>query len=35
MSNLFTLNRGNLAMNPQRSFPSVPLVKLGASFTKV
>ena len=35
MSNLFTLNRGNLVMNPQRSFPSVPLVKLGTSFTKV
>ena len=35
MSNLFTLNRGNLVMNSQRSFPSVPLVKLGTSFTKV
>jgi UTP--glucose-1-phosphate uridylyltransferase len=35
MSNLFTLNRGNLVMNAQRSFPSVPLVKLGTSFTKV
>ncbi|CAF1573564.1 unnamed protein product, partial [Didymodactylos carnosus] len=35
MSNLFTLNRGNLIMNPKRSFPSVPLVKLGSSFTKV
>ncbi|CAF0752524.1 unnamed protein product [Didymodactylos carnosus] len=34
MSDLFTLNRGNLVMNPQRSFPSVPLVKLGSSFTK-
>lgn len=35
MSNLFTLNRGTLVMNPQRSFPSVPLVKLGTSFNKV
>jgi UTP--glucose-1-phosphate uridylyltransferase len=35
MSDLFTLNRGNLLMNPQRSFPSVPLVKLGTSFIKV
>ena len=35
MSNLFTLNRGNLVMNAQRSFPSVPLVKLGTSFIKV
>jgi len=35
MSNLFTLNRGNLVMNPLRSFPSVPLVKLGNTFTKV
>lgn len=35
MSNLFTLNRGNLVMNPKRSFPSVPLVKLGTSFVKV
>lgn len=35
MSNLFTLNRGNLVMNAQRSFPSVPLVKLGTSFNKV
>jgi len=35
MSNLFTLNRGNLVMNSQRSFPTVPLVKLGDSFTKV
>ncbi|CAF3788024.1 unnamed protein product [Rotaria magnacalcarata] len=35
MSDLFTLNRGNLVMNKQRSFPTVPLVKLGASFTKV
>ena len=35
MSNLFTLTRGNLVMNPQRSFPSVPLVKLGNFFNKV
>lgn len=35
MSNLFTLQRGNLVMNPKRSFPTVPLVKLGTSFNKV
>jgi UTP--glucose-1-phosphate uridylyltransferase len=35
MSNLFTLNKGFLLMNAQRSFPSVPLVKLGNSFIKV
>ncbi len=35
MSNLFTLNRGSLIMNPKRSFPSVPLVKLGTCFAKV
>ncbi|CAF4365278.1 unnamed protein product [Rotaria sp. Silwood2] len=35
MSNLFTLTRGNLVMNKQRSFPTVPLVKLGTSFIKV
>jgi hypothetical protein len=35
MSNLFTLNRGSLVMNQQRSFPSVPLVKLGDGFNKV
>jgi len=35
MSNLFTLNRGNLVMNIQRSFPTVPLVKLGSEFNKV
>ncbi len=35
MSNLFTLNRGNLVLNPQRLFPSVPVVKLGTSFNKV
>jgi len=35
MSNLFTLKCGILVMNTQRSFPSVPLVKLGDSFNKV
>ena len=35
MSNLFTQKKGLLEMNPLRSFPSVPLVKLGTSFTKV
>jgi len=36
MSNLYSLNKGTLIMNPQRAFPSVPLVKLGdAHFTKV
>jgi UTP--glucose-1-phosphate uridylyltransferase len=35
MSNLYSLHKGNLAMNPKRSFPSVPLVKLGTSFGKV
>ncbi|CAF3717132.1 unnamed protein product [Adineta steineri] len=35
MSNLFTVHRGILKMNPQRSFPSVPLVKLAISFNKV
>lgn len=36
MSNLYSLNDGALIMNPLRSFPSVPLVKLGDShFTKV
>ncbi len=35
MSNLFTQKKGYLEMNPLRSFPSVPLVKLGNSFTKV
>jgi len=35
MSNLYSLRSGTLEMNPKRSFPSVPLVKLGASFTKV
>lgn len=35
MSNLFTQKKGVLDMNPLRSFPSVPLVKLGSAFTKV
>jgi len=35
MSNLFTQKKGYLEMNPLRSFPSVPLVKLGTSFNKV
>lgn len=29
MSNLFTLNEGNLRVNPKRSISSLPLVKLG------
>ena len=35
MSNLFTQKKGYLEMNPLRSFPSVPLVKLGSAFSKV
>jgi len=35
MSNLYSLRTGYLEMNPMRSFPSVPLVKLGTSFKKV
>ena len=36
MSNLYSLKSGNLVMNPQRPFPTVPLVKLGDThFTKV
>ena len=35
MSNLYSLKGGALEMNPKRSFPSVPLVKLGTSFKKV
>lgn len=36
MSNLYSLQNGTLIMNPSRSFPTVPLVKLGDShFTKV
>jgi UTP--glucose-1-phosphate uridylyltransferase len=29
MSNLYLLHGGTLVMNPKRTFPSVPLVKLG------
>lgn len=36
MSNLYSLNNGSLIMNPKRSFPSVPLIKLGdANFSKI
>ena len=35
MSNLYTQKKGVLDMNPMRSFPSVPLVKLGSAFAKV
>ncbi|CAF3031178.1 unnamed protein product, partial [Rotaria sp. Silwood2] len=35
MLNLFTLNCGNLVMNVQCSFPSVPLVKSWNKFNKV
>ncbi|KAG8124462.1 putative UTP--glucose-1-phosphate uridylyltransferase protein [Naja naja] len=35
MSNLYSLNAGSLTMSEKREFPSVPLVKLGSSFTKV
>ena len=36
MSNLYSLQDGALIMNPLRSFPTVPLIKLGDShFTKV
>ena len=35
MSNLYTLKCGTLEMNPARSFPSVPLIKLGDDFKKV
>lgn len=36
MSNLYSLNKGCLVMNPQRAFPSVPLIKLGDNhFAKV
>lgn len=35
MSNLYSLHHGSLIMNPMRSFPSVPLTKLGTSFKKV
>ncbi|EDV20328.1 uncharacterized protein TRIADDRAFT_32175 [Trichoplax adhaerens] len=35
MSNLYTLRCGTLEMNPARSFPTVPLIKLGDEFKKV
>ncbi|XP_029647049.1 UTP--glucose-1-phosphate uridylyltransferase isoform X2 [Octopus sinensis] len=35
MSNLYTMKTGALEMSTKRSFPSVPLVKLGATFQKV
>lgn len=36
MSNLYAIDEGGLLiMNPQRSFPSTPLVKLGSSFDQV
>lgn len=36
MSNLYTMRNGALTMSPLRTFPSVPLVKLGdAHFSKV
>ncbi|XP_064602131.1 UTP--glucose-1-phosphate uridylyltransferase-like isoform X2 [Liolophura sinensis] len=35
MSNLYGLKTGALEMSPKRSFPSVPLTKLGTHFTKV
>lgn len=35
MSNLYSLKAGSLTMNPLRSFPTVPLVKLGTAFKKV
>lgn len=35
MSNLYTMKKGALEMSPKRSFPSVPLVKLGHQFSKV
>lgn len=35
MSNLYSLRAGSLEMSPKRSFPSVPLTKLGSHFTKV
>lgn len=34
-SNLYSLTRGELVMNPARVFPTVPLVKLGDNFRKV
>ncbi|KAK3092514.1 hypothetical protein FSP39_003841 [Pinctada imbricata] len=35
MSNMYSMKSGSLEMNPKRSFPSVPLVKLGSHFTRV
>lgn len=35
MSNLYTIKKGICEMNALRSFPSVPLVKLGSGFNKV
>ncbi|KAL3312995.1 UTP--glucose-1-phosphate uridylyltransferase [Cichlidogyrus casuarinus] len=35
MSNLYEMSNGSLYMSPKRSFPSVPLVKLGSHFKKV
>lgn len=35
MSNLYKMRTGALEMSPQRSFPAVPLVKLGTHFQKV
>lgn len=35
MSNLYGLRTGALEMSPKRSFPSVPLTKLGTHFSKV
>ncbi|KAA3675053.1 UTP--glucose-1-phosphate uridylyltransferase [Paragonimus westermani] len=35
MSNLYELQAGHLILSPLRSFPSVPLVKLGSHFKKV
>jgi UTP--glucose-1-phosphate uridylyltransferase len=34
-SNMYSLTRGELVMNPLRVFPTVPLVKLGDNFRKV
>lgn len=34
-SNLYTVARGQMVMNPARPFPTVPLVKLGDQFTHV
>lgn len=34
-SDLFSLNHGQLVMNPKRQFQSVPLIKLGTEFAKV